>query len=93
MYSLIKPCSDSPADSAARRTPSIEDKMSVSSDEPKKRDNDAGAICRSNVHLCLSVVSVFHDLVNAARFIAGREGRSVCDFVRGTEDVSDLKIV
>ena len=93
MYSLIKPRSDSPADSAARRTQSTEDKMSASSDEPKKRDKDTGAICRSNIHLCLSVVNVFHDLVNVARFIAGREGLSVCDVVRGTEDVSDSKIV
>ena len=93
MYSLIKLHSDSPADSTVRRTPSIEDKMSASSDDPKKRDNDAGAICWSKVHLCLSVVSMFHDLVNVARFIAGREGLSVSDFVRGTEEVSDLKIV
>ena len=36
---------------------------------------------------------MFHDLVNAARFIAGREGWLVCNFVRGMEEVSGLKIV
>ena len=74
MYSLIKFCSDSPEDSTVNRTPSMEDKMSASSDDAKKWDNDAGGICWSRVHLCLSVVSVFHDLVNAARFIAARGG-------------------
>ena len=44
MYSLTKFGSDSPADSTVRRTPSIEDKMSASSDDPKKRDKDAGVI-------------------------------------------------
>ena len=74
MYSLIKLRLESPADNTVRRTPSIEERMSASSDDPKKRGKDAGVICRSKPHLCLSVVSVFHDVVNAARFITGREG-------------------
>lgn len=45
MYSLTKLDSDSPVDSTARRTPSIEDKGSASRDDPKKRDKDTGGIC------------------------------------------------
>ena len=93
MYSLTKVCSDPSTERAVRRTPSIEDKMSASSDDPRKRGKETGGICRSNDHLCLSVANVFHDLVNAARFIKGRRGWSVCGFVGSLGEGSGLKIV
>lgn len=93
MYFLAKLRSDSPVDSTARRAPSIEDNMSASSDEPKKCDRDTGGICRSKFHLCSFVVSVFHDLVNAAKFIGRRGGWSFCGPMRGMGEVSGLKIV